>query len=272
MENSISAGDVKTKPIMTDALSQLKNAWEIFKKNWQQLIALNLIPIFLSIIVIILGFLLKWINFVSFKEVLAMTAVNSTNVFSVYGLNFKFVAAASLGWWQFLLMGIGFVVFIIISLLISVGQLIVLKHDGEKLSWSDLFKKSWPYMLKYFLAGLLYGILVMIGFVLLIIPGVLFAIWYGFIYLGVVFDELGVMASLKNSKELVKGHWWAVMGRLVLWGVIVLGINIIFAIILYSSKNDIINILYNLITLVVGPFSVIYYMVVYKDLKKIKNI
>jgi hypothetical protein len=51
-------------------------------------------------------------------------------------------------------------------------------------------------------------ILIMIGFVLLIIPGLVLATWYWFAMTVVVLERLSGYAALKRSKELGKDFFW----------------------------------------------------------------
>ncbi len=63
------------------------------------------------------------------------------------------------------------------------------------------------------------------GFLLLIIPGVIFTVWYAFsIYLAVLEKKKGVGALLHGSREMSRGRFWPIFGRLVLpaafWAII----------------------------------------------------
>ena len=48
------------------------------------------------------------------------------------------------------------------------------------------------------------------GFILLIIPGLIFTIWFMFATLSVLFDETRGMRALAFSRELVRGRFWRV--------------------------------------------------------------
>ena len=57
-------------------------------------------------------------------------------------------------------------------------------------------------------ASILYSLLVGIGMILLVIPGIILAVsLYGTMYL-VVIDKLGPIAAIKQSHKLVWGDWW----------------------------------------------------------------
>lgn len=54
------------------------------------------------------------------------------------------------------------------------------------------------------------------GFALLIVPGVIFFVWYRFSQNFVMLDDLRGLAALRASRKLVAGRWWAVFVRIVL--------------------------------------------------------
>lgn len=71
------------------------------------------------------------------------------------------------------------------------------------------------------------------GTLLLIVPGIIFSVWYAFGYYAVIFDKQKGRAALKYSKGLVTGRWWAMLWRLVVpalfYGMILIIINYIFS-------------------------------------------
>ncbi|MCF6276902.1 MAG: glycerophosphoryl diester phosphodiesterase membrane domain-containing protein [Candidatus Magasanikbacteria bacterium] len=64
------------------------------------------------------------------------------------------------------------------------------------------------------LASILSTLIIIVGYILFIIPGVIFSIWYFFTLHEAVINEKKVVEAIKSSKELVKGRWWAVLWRL----------------------------------------------------------
>ncbi len=65
-----------------------------------------------------------------------------------------------------------------------------------------------PTLWKLFITYIIYAFLIMLLFLLLVIPGIIFMVyWYVFSY--VVLDQgLTGMAALKKSKEMITGNWW----------------------------------------------------------------
>lgn len=87
-------------------------------------------------------------------------------------------------------------------------------------------KASWLRYLGFFIVtvfflGLLYA--------LLIIPGIIFTIYWMFAVYIFFYEKEGILVSLKKSKQLVKGHWWKVFGYIILIILIVMVIQIILS-------------------------------------------
>lgn len=99
---------------------------------------------------------------------------------------------------------------------------------GEVLKFKDTYKSSWKILWRFFLVNLVVGLIVVGGVVLLIVPGIMFAVWYSFSLWGVVDKGYGVGRSLKESKLLVKGKFWRVSGRFVVFMLFVALTQILF--------------------------------------------
>jgi hypothetical protein len=82
---------------------------------------------------------------------------------------------------------------------------------------------------RLFMASFLAGLLIMLGFLLCFVPGLLFAVWYVFVGQVVIVEGLkGDNSALRRSKELTSGYRWRVFGMFVLFLIIgtVLGVAI----------------------------------------------
>ncbi len=79
---------------------------------------------------------------------------------------------------------------------------------GEKGRIDDLFSFSVPLFFNFCLASILYGLIVSVGMVLLIIPGIILAIRFQFWGHLIVDKRLSAINALKESSVLTKGYTW----------------------------------------------------------------
>jgi hypothetical protein len=89
-------------------------------------------------------------------------------------------------------------------------------QDGRRdSSIGDLVNSAAPVILPLFLAGLLAGLGIALGFVLLIVPGLILLTIWSVIAPVIVLERTGVIAAFGRSRELVRGHGWQVFGVIV---------------------------------------------------------
>ncbi|OGS26675.1 MAG: hypothetical protein A2297_04140 [Elusimicrobia bacterium RIFOXYB2_FULL_48_7] len=68
-------------------------------------------------------------------------------------------------------------------------------------------------MVPAMIIGILYIALVCLGFVMLIIPGILFGVWYLFVFSSIILENTHFVEAFKRSRKLTKGFFWAINGR-----------------------------------------------------------
>ncbi len=124
-----------------------------------------------------------------------------------------------------------------VSVLISMGLIrIALKIvDGKPVEVADLFQRV-DLALPYIVASFLVGIMVAIGFVFLIIPGIYLAITFGFYGYNIVDKEHGIMESIEQSAAITRTQKWDLFGFGValfffnLLGALLLGIGLLITV------------------------------------------
>ena len=116
----------------------------------------------------------------------------------------------------------------VISILVQIGSIkITLElYDGKPLNFSNLYSQS-NLILRYLGASILYGLMVAVGLILLIIPGIYLAIKYQFFSFLIVDKNMGIMESFKKSEEMTQG----VKMNLLLFSLALAGINILGALV-----------------------------------------
>ena len=69
------------------------------------------------------------------------------------------------------------------------------------------------------------GILIVLGFVALVIPGVILALMFSLVYPVIMLEGTGVLGSLSRSRFLVSNRWLKTFGLLLVVGIIVAVVN-----------------------------------------------
>jgi hypothetical protein len=101
-------------------------------------------------------------------------------------------------------------------------------RDGTvNLSVGQTFSAAVPYLGSVALASIIAGILITIGLLIIIVPGLFLITIWCLIVPVIVLEQAGVFESFGRSYNLVRHHFWNVFGTLVLVFLILLGIDIV---------------------------------------------
>jgi uncharacterized membrane protein len=98
-------------------------------------------------------------------------------------------------------------------------------HDGQAVDLA----RGWDLLSDFFsflLTSLLQGLIVAVGFILLIVPGIVWALKFGFAGFVVVDEKLDPFAALRESNRLAEGVKWHLFG----FALLVVGINLLGAV------------------------------------------
>lgn len=136
-------------------------------------------------------------NFALFAGVVAITLAASfvprmlaeTLGHRFFAIRYLILAA---GWALQLLIGIG-------TIRIALGV-----FDRKPVRIADIFSGA-DLLFRYFLGSALYYLIVLAGFVLLIVPGIVWAVKYQFFALLIVDKKLSPMDAIRKSGEITKG-------------------------------------------------------------------
>lgn len=78
---------------------------------------------------------------------------------------------------------------------------------------------------KVFLVSLLYAVIIMVGYLLLIVPGVILSLMFAVCVPAAIIEGLGPIESLKRSHELTKDNKGLIFITFFLWGLLILVLN-----------------------------------------------
>lgn len=106
-------------------------------------------------------------------------------------------------------------------------------ENPSELTISDIWTQIGQNIIVYIGGGFIVGIMVIIGFVLLVIPGIYLGIASSLTFFIIVHEHKGATDSIKRSFDLVKGNWWGVFWFLFV--MILIQITIAYSLILPTT-------------------------------------
>jgi len=122
-------------------------------------------------------------------------------------------------------------------------------QDGRRdFSAGELIEATWPVVLPLIGAGILAGIGIALGFLLLIVPGLILITIWSVIAPVIVVERSGAIDAFGRSRRLVKGNGWQVFGVIIVVYVITAVVSGVLALIGAGvSDTFVIRALFNLI-------------------------
>ena len=227
--------NISSQKRLTGTITLLKDSWQIFSSKAKTLLAIAAIPVVFRLLIGILS---------------------------------SFYSLSSISVW---------IIWIILSLVFSFFQLLatpsLLFALKENLFLKEALQKGLKFFLPYLWVYFLVNIIVAGGFLLFIIPGIIFSIWFSLAEIVLVFEEKRGMSALFQSKQLIAGRWWGVFWRLLVFNLIFGAIFLIFHFSLSNIFPSQIAQKFNyLFQLFILPFGLIYHLLIYKNLKEIKEV
>lgn len=125
----------------------------------------------------------------------------------------------------------------ILGFIVQIGfnKMFLRMSDGELPKFVDIFKE-YKYFWKYLGASALQALVIIGGLILLIIPGIIWAVRFSFASIIVVDVGMGPMAAMKESYAITKGKFWQLLGFFIVIGIInivgfiVLGVGLLVTI------------------------------------------
>jgi hypothetical protein len=149
-----------------------------------------------------------------------------------------------------------------------VVELVADVQDGRRdASPGQLLRAATPVLGQLLLVGIVAGIGIVIGFVLIIVPGLfLLTIWFVAAPV-VVLERPGVFAALRRSRELVRGNGWQVFGVILVLYVLVGVVSFIIEGIADSAGSGIGIVVRVIIGVLTAPLLALAASVLYFELR-----
>lgn len=197
-------------------------------------------------------------NFIFFARIMAVITIITTSLSYLFNYFFPVASFENLDYSNIPML-VTFISFSILGFLVSLwGQVtsyyaIFRKTNSEK----EIFKTGLLNMFRYFITSLVVGLIILVGVVLLVVPAIIFAVWYSFSILLVLDKGVGIGQALKQSKSMVSGRFWKILGRSIIFGLFSFTIAIVFSLVPYAG---------NILVLFLSPLTLLPFYLLYKDL------
>jgi hypothetical protein len=185
---------------MSPTSGVIGEAWNLYKAHWRHLIAFSfLVYAGVAVIGALLAITLSW-----FGVIIAF-----------------FISFVALFWLQ-------------AALVKAIDDV----RDGRAdLSLGETFAQGRQHLGSVAVAAILAGLGIILGLLLLIVPGLVLLTWWAVIIPVVVLENRSAGEAFSRSRELVKGNGWGVFGVIVLMVLLLIGFSIVLKIIL-SPVNE----------------------------------
>jgi hypothetical protein len=146
-------------------------------------------------------------------------------------------------------------------------------RDGRvDLSIRETLNRVLPRLNTLTLAGLLAAIGITIGFLLLIVPGLILITLWLLIVPAIMLENRGVFGSFGRSRQLVSGHGWNVFGVIVLTVLILIAVNIALSIVAAALESRWLDLLLSIGSrTATAPFVALAWTITYYELRALKE-
>ncbi len=214
--------------------SQLfKDAFALVKANWTLFIGIALWPMIITYLAVL------------FEPAQNTGVVNMTE-WAVYGVLMVLVMISS----------------------VLMSAALILAVNNPAMGVKEAYKAAMKFFWSYIGLSILMSLIILIGFLLLIIPGIILSVWFAFASYVLVLENAGVVDSLRRSREYVRGRWWGVFGRLILMSLVAFAVSVIAAMLFSVIPMEAISrLLESAVSLLLVPFLMAYVYLMYQDAK-----
>ena len=180
---------------MSPTSGVIGEAWNVYKTHWRHLLTISFaVYVAVAVIGALLAALLSWLG-----AILA-----------------AFVSLVAVFWLQ-------------AALVKAVDDV----RDGRAdLSLGETFAAAREHLGAVVVAGILAAIGIIVGLILLIVPGLVLMTWWAVIVPAIVLENRSAGESFTRSRELVRGYGWGVFGVIVLVILLLIGFQIVLKLIL----------------------------------------
>jgi hypothetical protein len=231
----------------------LSAAFDVYKVNASKLITI------VAVVVVPLSFISHLFTGVVFKPTTETVTIAGQTISTTSTRSFGTFILASL---------IAAAIAVIISAALQAALVrgAALATVGEPIDVEASYQYGFRRFGSVFWISLLVGIIVAIGFILLIVPGIIFLTMLAVAIPALIVENRRGTDALSRSWNLVKGHFWHVLGTIVVAAIITGVIGSIFG--LLGGSNWFLQWIFGSIgTIITAPYSALVAILLYVDLR-----
>ncbi|HEY6583488.1 MAG TPA: hypothetical protein VIZ29_01460 [Gaiellaceae bacterium] len=220
---------------MSPTQGVIGEAWELYKRHWQHLFSIAFIVYAItSLLGLILVATLTW-----FGAILA-AIISLVAYFWVQG-----------------------------ALITAVDDI----RDGRAdLSVGETFQRVRPRLGSIIVGGILLALAISIGFLLLIVPGLLALTWWSMVIPVIVLEGRSAGDAFGRSRDLVRGYAWNVFGIIIITFLILVAFSIVLDLILTPVADWLQSFISDVVTgTVATPFAIAAWSILYFRLRDAKE-
>ncbi|MBD3366060.1 hypothetical protein GF360_01820 [candidate division WWE3 bacterium] len=132
-------------------------------------------------------------------------------------------------------------------------------HSQNLVPIKELIGEAFKKLFKFALLTIISAFIIGIGYILLIVPGVIFTLWFLFAPYILLTEDVGVFEALKKSKQMTKGFRGNLFGKGLGYTVLMMLAMIPLLFVMYATQG--------LLTPIISVFTPLALLKVFEDLK-----
>ena len=164
------------------------------------------------------------------------------------------------------LLGLALVIGLVyLNVLLQIAMLKIVYEGKEHTSVIQTIKDSRPFVWPVFLISLITGLITFGGFMLLVIPGIIFSLLLSFAQYEIVFNGKRGIEALRRSFALFATDFWGILGRML---VFILLSFLLMAITTSITGREAAPVLTWIVSTCLGWFGIAYNLTIHKELHR----
>lgn len=166
-----------------------------------------------------------------------------------------------------ILIPVPFIALVIVTLVFSLAQIYAV--SGEPKPVGQLLGQAWKLWWPYLWTSLLAALVIMGGFSILIIPGIILGVYLSFMMFVFALEGLRGRAALRRSHSYVQGAWFDVFWRMLVAGLMAgLALWVVGLIFGFLKDTIVWSLVYGLLSALAGAWTLCFSYRVYLNAKE----